>query len=87
MAESARNIIDEWSNLFDLEVHDQVSREVNTTLGMVADGGSSREGENIRDRAADELKWVFVIASCKMEEGHFNLIKFHLGKSVHSTRS
>ena len=66
MAKSAGNIIDEGSNLFDLEVHDQVSREVNTTLGMVADGGSSREGENFRDGSTDELEGVVLVASCKI---------------------
>ena len=63
LSKSARNIIDIGSNLLDHEVHDQVRREVDSTLGMVADGGSSRESENIRERSADELEWVVLIAS------------------------
>ena len=66
MSKSAGNIIDIRSNLLDLEGHDQVSRKVDATFGMVAEGGSSREGENFIERATDELEGMILIASCKM---------------------
>ena len=49
LAKGARNIADLVSNLLHLEGHDQVSWKVNALIGMVADGSSSGEGEDIRD--------------------------------------
>jgi hypothetical protein len=65
LAKGARNIIDVGSNLLHLEGHDQVGGKVNASLGMVADRGSSGEGEHIRDGSADELEGVVLITSCK----------------------
>ncbi len=62
LTRSARNIVDIGGNLLHLEAHDQVSGKVSSSLGMVADRGSSGEGENIRDRAADKLEGVVLIA-------------------------
>ncbi len=63
LSKSAWDVIDEWCNLLDLESHDQVRGEVNSTLGMVADGSSSGEGEDLGDGAADELEWVVLKTS------------------------
>ena len=63
LSKSARNIVDIGSNLLDLEAHDNISWEVSHSLGMVADGRGSREGENIRDGSTDELEGVTLIAS------------------------
>ena len=68
LSKSARNIVDIGSHLLDLESHDQVSGEINSSLGMVADGGSSREGENFRDGSTDELEGMVLVASCKIPE-------------------
>ena len=63
LAKSARNIIDVGSNLRHLEAHDQVSGKICAPLGVVVDGGSSREGEDIRDGSTDELEGVVLISS------------------------
>jgi hypothetical protein len=68
LAKGARNIIDVGSNLLHLEGHDQVSGKVNASLGMVADRGSSGEGENIRDGSTDELEGVVLVTSCKYKK-------------------
>lgn len=62
MSEGAGDINDIGSNLLDLEAHDQVTGEVSSSLGMVADGGSSWETENVRDGSTDELEGVVLIA-------------------------
>ena len=67
MAKNAWHMHDIGSNHLDLKGHDQVIREIDSTFGMVADGGRSREGENMRDGSADELEWVVFVTSCKQE--------------------
>ena len=66
LSKSARNIVDIGSNLLQLESHDQVSGEIDSTLGMVANGDCSREGEDIRDGSTDELEGMVLVASCKI---------------------